>query len=160
MPKILIIDDDREWCKKLGTPLTDEGLQVTSESNRSEATNLLRSKHFDLVVLNVCLTHEETDDKVIRQWIDLLELIKQQRAKVIIVTSQSFSPNIGLQGLTRTAFRDYKAVDFLTKEDFDSGVYHQDVLEGILDSQQTHIIGHREYKLHGVNLEIFHFLMH
>jgi CheY-like chemotaxis protein len=130
MPRILIIDDDPDWCEgSLKNPLLHLGHQITTTRERLQALCLVQNEAFDLVILNIRLGYQLSDDKITSQWTELLDLTRYRGAKVIVVTSRSFPAHIQLHRLLRMAFKDYKVTDFLIKEDFDVREYRRVVQE-------------------------------
>lgn len=55
MTRVLIVDDDRELCNLLADYLSGEGIASDQEHSGQACLNALRSKDFDLVVLDVLL---------------------------------------------------------------------------------------------------------
>jgi len=52
---ILIVDDDRSMRKGLAFELTDLGYKVTEAGDGAEAIELIKSKHFDLVISDLIM---------------------------------------------------------------------------------------------------------
>jgi CheY-like chemotaxis protein len=131
-PKVLIIDDDPDWREgSLKTPLLPLNYEVTAIENRAQALEQVRNQAFDLAILNIRLTYEEDEAKVISEWAGLLDLIKQREAEAIIVTSRSFPAHIQVDRLLRMAFKDFSVSDFMIKEDFNPIEYQETVQKTI-----------------------------
>jgi len=52
-PSVLVIDDEAVVCESIRRVLDDEDYVVTTTSDPREGVNLLRSKHFDLLLLDI-----------------------------------------------------------------------------------------------------------
>ena len=52
---ILVVDDDRSMRKGLAFELTDLGYDVTEAGDGAEAIELIKSKHFDLVISDLVM---------------------------------------------------------------------------------------------------------
>ena len=53
--EILMVDDERAIRLAVRTALTREGMHVTEAADGSTALDLLKQKHFDLVILDVMM---------------------------------------------------------------------------------------------------------
>lgn len=53
--EILMVDDERAIRLAVRTALTREGMHVTEAADGSTALDLLKQKHFDLVILDVMI---------------------------------------------------------------------------------------------------------
>jgi CheY-like chemotaxis protein len=158
MPKILIIDDDKDWCEKnLKTPLSQIGYEVEAQTRRDSAIDLLQRSDFNLVIVNVWLDNGNDEEKIIRQWDELLTQIGDKGIEIIVVTARASNKNIDI--LLRKAFKYHAVADFLIKEDFNQEEYTQVVVNSIKDHyQKPRVINGREYILRGVNQQIYSFL--
>lgn len=84
-PNILIVEDDKDWQDRLARYLKTENYQVDIASNNSIALKLLKSKNFDLVILDLRLI----DNSDNFEGMDLLELFRSKgyKMQVIIVSA-------------------------------------------------------------------------
>jgi|LakMenEpi03Aug12_release.lakeMendotaPanAssembly.Ray.scaffolds.fasta_scaffold03744_13 DNA-binding response OmpR family regulator len=55
IPTILVVDDEKDITYSLEFALKQEGYQVTTSHNGKEALDLIETKHFDLVILDLML---------------------------------------------------------------------------------------------------------
>ncbi len=83
--RILVVDDLDDWRKTLSGLLHEEGYKVDVAGSFGKAVTLLRSKKFDLAVLDIRL--DETDENN-TQGLDLASEIKRHwpSVKTIIIT--------------------------------------------------------------------------
>lgn len=128
MSQILIIDDEEEWCERiLYKPLVRLNYEVKTAKSHDNALQLIEQHEFDLVVTNVRLDMAIKKHMITPRWTELLDAIERKSTKMIIVTSQAFPPPLQLKDLMRIAFRDFRVVDFLFKEGFNTREYEQAV---------------------------------
>lgn len=80
-PYILVVDDDKEFCKALKEILNDDGYQVLTAGNGEKAFRLTKKYNVRLIISDIRMP--------ILNGIALLELIHDQnpQLKVIIVTA-------------------------------------------------------------------------
>jgi CheY-like chemotaxis protein len=131
-PRILIVDDDVEWRRgALSHPLQGLQYEITSIDSREKAFDTLAEEEFDLVILNVRLSFDVPDTKIVSQWAELLDVIRQKDTEALVITSRSFPAIIQLDTLVRIAFKDYRVIDFMMKEDFSPKEYRETVRKTI-----------------------------
>src|SRR5690242_16154870 len=115
--RILIIDNLEQWRNALVEILRSGEYLADSASTISEALNLLNQNFYHLLVADIRM--EETDESNIDGMDLLRELDKRgldEATKVIILSAY------GTEDQMRTAFRDYKVVDFISKDKFNRQV--------------------------------------
>jgi len=78
--KILVVDDEEALRVVLSAELEGEGYQVTSAADGQEAINILTTKGFDLILLDIKMPHITGDELLPRIVADFPE------APVIIIT--------------------------------------------------------------------------
>ncbi len=117
--RILVVDDLEKWREELVETLDRGGFHADSASTGPEALKKLHQTHYHIVVLDIRMDEAEqnsVDGKM--DGITLLrELDKQglsEAAKVIMLSAY------GTKELMRTSFREYKVVDFLSKDEFNN----------------------------------------
>jgi CheY-like chemotaxis protein len=119
--RILALDDHPRWREVLNEVLSAAGFLVDTADSIEETLRLLDSSFYHLLVLDISMSETVVDDEGLR----LLEVLQKhgyaEAAGVIMLTGH------GTQEKMRTAFRDYKVVDFLTKQDFDDRTFVQQV---------------------------------
>ena len=83
MANLLVVDDEGDIRHLYAAELEDEGHSVVTCETSKEATEQLRSKPFDLVILDIQLDHESG--------LELLQLIarEQENTPVILCTAYS-----------------------------------------------------------------------
>tara|TARA_R110000796_G_scaffold252147_1_gene385374 strand:- start:1271 stop:4279 length:3009 start_codon:yes stop_codon:yes gene_type:complete len=69
-PRILVVEDDQDVAKLLGTMLTDAGYQVDTAFTGADALNRLQQRHYDLISLDLMLPD--------CTGLDLIHLLRQQ----------------------------------------------------------------------------------
>jgi DNA-binding NtrC family response regulator len=83
MSRILVIDDEENICILYAEELTEEGYEVVTASNTTEAVETLQQMEFDLVVLDIKLKNESG--------IDLLQKIVKERHEIPVILCSAFS---------------------------------------------------------------------
>lgn len=128
MSKILIIDDEEEWREHiLYKPLARLNCEIKTASNHHSALGLIDRYEFDLAIVNVRLDLEIKAHMITSRWTELLDAIDRKNAKIIVVTSKAFPLPLELTDLMRIAIRDFRVVDFLFKEGFNTSEYQHAV---------------------------------
>lgn len=121
--RILIVDNLEQWCNALVEILRDDGYHADSASTISEALKLLNENFYHLLVADIRM--DETKGSNIDGMDLLLELDKcglSDATKVIMLSAY------GTKEQMRTAFRDYKVADFISKEEFSKQVFLKSIL--------------------------------
>lgn len=83
MAKLLVVDDEGDIRHLYAAELEDEGYQVTTASESSEARDLIRQNQFDLVILDIKLDQESG--------LDLLQEIARESADLPVILCSAFS---------------------------------------------------------------------
>jgi len=83
MSRILVIDDEENIRILYAEELTEEGYEVVTASNTTEAVEKLQQMEFDLVVLDIKLKNESG--------IDLLQKIVKERHEMPVILCSAFS---------------------------------------------------------------------
>ncbi|MFL5624110.1 MAG: response regulator [Ktedonobacteraceae bacterium] len=120
--RILVVDNLEEWCKALVETLLYSGFHADSSSTVTEALERLNQSFYHILVIDIRMN--ETDQNNI-DGIDLLrELDKRglsEATKVIMLSAY------GTIEQMRTAFREYKVADFLSKYGFTKQIFLESV---------------------------------
>jgi len=58
MSRLLVVDDEQDICRLFAAELEDEGYQVETAGSAATAADLLTSREFDLVVLDIQMPGE------------------------------------------------------------------------------------------------------
>ena len=83
MSRILVVDDEANICVLYSEELKDEGYEVVTASNTTEAVERLQEGHFDLAVLDIKLKNESG--------IDLLQKLVKERHDMPVILCSAFS---------------------------------------------------------------------
>jgi DNA-binding NtrC family response regulator len=83
MSRILVVDDEANICLLYSEELRDEGYEVVTASNTTEAVERLQEGRFDLAVLDIKLKNESG--------IDLLQKLVKERHDMPVILCSAFS---------------------------------------------------------------------
>jgi DNA-binding response OmpR family regulator len=130
--RVLVVDDLEPWREQLVETLQQDGFYAASASTATEVLEQLDEALYHLLILDIRLA--DTDPGNI-DGIDLLrELEKRglsEATKVIMLSAHDTKEHM------RLAFRDFKVVDFLSKDNFTRQLFLESVRR--VFSQETHI---------------------
>src|SRR6266699_6206739 len=116
--RVLVVDDLEKWREQLVETLQRDGFYADSASTVAQVLARLDETFYHILVLDIRLVD---DDPRNEEGIDLLrELHKRglsEATKGIILSAY------GTQERMRSAFKDYKVADFLSKDEFRSQVF-------------------------------------
>ena len=112
--RILIVDDDEDWCKKLVEALQQSGYIADAVKDVPEALNKLSTAIYHIVVLDIRLRNNA-------EGIDLLQELDRrglkEATKVIILSGYGTMENM------HRAFKDFEVADFLEKGNFNPQIF-------------------------------------
>ncbi|MBD3354286.1 MAG: response regulator [Candidatus Lokiarchaeota archaeon] len=100
-PRILVVDDQRNWREVMHSLFTDSGYNVDTADSVDSAWKLLREETFALAILDVRLVDKDPYDV---QGVELLEQMKERLEDsfpVVIMTGYSFE---GLEQILRDEY--------------------------------------------------------
>ena len=83
MAKLLVIDDEGDIRHLYAAELEEEGHEVCTAGNSGEALDFLRSREFDLVILDIQLDQESG--------LELLQKIAKERGQLPVILCTAFS---------------------------------------------------------------------
>ena len=83
MSRLLVVDDESFIRQLYAAELEDEGHQVCTAGTGGEALELLRSREFDLVILDIQLDRESG--------LELLQKIARERGQLPVILCTAFS---------------------------------------------------------------------
>src|SRR5690348_2274064 len=110
---VLVVDDLEQWREQLVETLENNGYYAETASTASEVLQQLDKRLFHLVILDIRLADSDPSNF---DGIGLLGELKKrglsEATKIIMLSSHDTKEHI------RMAFRDYKVVDFLSKDNF------------------------------------------
>jgi DNA-binding NtrC family response regulator len=136
--KILVVEDNDQWQKKLRRMLTRDGYEVTITDNEDKARSLLHSRkaehQFDVVVLDLRLEdwgggYEGMD--LLKK--DTVRLAEEQHTRVLILTGYGEVEHV------RSAFRDYGVFDFMDKRRFGDGREFRDQVRKAIAARRAEL---------------------
>jgi len=111
--RILVVDDLEKWRDQLVATLQSDGFLVDSESTVEQVLRKLTETFYHLLILDIRL--EDTDQSN-EGGIELLRELNERElseaTKVIMLSAHDTKEQM------RTAFKDYKVSDFLSKDKF------------------------------------------
>lgn len=115
--RVLIVDNLEKWREELVETLQRAGFYADSASSAAEALKSLNETLYHVMVLDIRM--DETDQS--QSNIDGINLLREldkfglsEATKVIMLSAY------GTKELMRTSFREYKVVDFLSKDEFNN----------------------------------------
>ena len=130
--RILVVDDLESWREELVETLQHDGLYADSASTSTEALQRLDKTLYHVLVLDIRL---EDADHTNEDGIDLLSELEKRglsdATKVIMLSAHDSKEHM------RTAFRDHKVVDFLSKDKFSKQIFLESVWRAF--SEEAHI---------------------
>jgi DNA-binding response OmpR family regulator len=83
MARLLVIDDEGDIRHLYAAELEEEGHEVCTAGNSGDALELLRTREFDLVVLDIQLDQESG--------LELLQKIAKERGQLPVILCTAFS---------------------------------------------------------------------
>ncbi|MFA5517035.1 MAG: response regulator [Desulfuromonadales bacterium] len=83
MPRLLVVDDERDIRHLYAAELEDEGYQVETAGTGAEAAQLLQEREFDLVVLDIQMKGESG--------LQTLQKIVQEKDRLPVILCTAFS---------------------------------------------------------------------
>ncbi len=90
MRKVLIVEDDREIRKLLKDYLTDYEYEVTEAKEGNEASRLIASECYDVILMDMMLPYR-SGDILIRELRSRADDLKAARTPVIVISAKSGS---------------------------------------------------------------------
>ena len=117
IPKLLVVDDIRDWQVTIGGVLTDNGYDVATAGSMADAMLLLDENDYDLALLDMRL--DETDEENV-DGLKLAEKIRERwpQVKVVIVTGYG-TPEIVQKTMEPNADGKRLAEDYVPKDNTD-----------------------------------------
>src|SRR5437660_7981999 len=120
--RILIVDDLEEWRHTLMDALQEAGFEAKAVENADKARHLLDTELYHVLILDIRLVEGDTSNT------DGLKLLREldqrnltEAIQVIMLSS------FGTKDHMRTAFRDYKVADFVSKQRLNPYDFMKDV---------------------------------
>lgn len=120
--RVLVVDDVKNWCKILVQMLQREGFYADSASTAAEVLRRLDEMFYHLLVLDIRLIDSDPSNQ---DGIDLLGQLEKRglskATKVIMLSAY------GTKEQMRTAFKEYRVADFLSKDKFNNQAFLESV---------------------------------
>lgn len=132
--RVLIIDNLEQWCNALVEILRSGGYHADSASTVSEALKMLHENFYHLLVADIRM--EETVGSNIDGMVLLHELKNlglDEATKVIMLSAY------GTEDQMRTAFRDFKVVDFISKDEFSEQSFLKSIKQAFLGNVKINL---------------------
>ncbi len=102
--KILIVDDEKPLARVLELKLNHEGFDIKSVYNGSEAIEITKKEHFDLILLDIIMPNEDG--------FSVLKKIRAHKGKTIIIVNSNLSQEEDLEKA-----KSYGADEYIVKSD-------------------------------------------
>lgn len=83
MPRLLVVDDERDIRHLFATELEEEGYQVETSGSAMEAAELLQHQDFDLIILDIQMKGESG--------LQLLQKIVREKSELPVILCTAFS---------------------------------------------------------------------
>lgn len=116
-PKLLVVDDIKDWQKTIGGVLKDMGYDVSIVGTMTGAIKMLEKDHYDLALLDLRL--DETDEDNV-DGLKLAEVIRNRWPEVKIVLVTGYGTQDALQRSMEPGPGGRRLVDdYLPKESTD-----------------------------------------
>jgi CheY-like chemotaxis protein len=130
--RVLVVDDLEQWREQLVETLQRDGFYAGSASTATEVLQILDEALYHLLILDIRLADGEPGN------IDGINLLRElekrglsEATKVIMLSAHDTKEHM------RLAFRDYKVVDFLSKDKFTEQLFLESVRRAF--SQEANI---------------------
>jgi DNA-binding NtrC family response regulator len=122
-PAILIVEDDKDWRKRLVHYLEPESYQLEVADSFSSALDLIKGNLYDVIVLDLRLIEGGEDFEGMK----LLHLLKEQGSSVSVIVISAY----GTVEQVKEGFQIYDMCKYISKQRFDRDEYRQAVREAI-----------------------------
>ncbi len=145
MPKVLVVDDEKDIAELISDVLSDEGMEITIQSNGKEAVDIALKENFDLIILDIMMPEMNGTEvcKLIRDKVN---------CPIIFVTAKN-------QLLDKLIGFEIGADDYITKpftiEEFVARVKAHIRRENRTSNQEKNIITIGEIKINKESFEVF-----
>lgn len=133
--KVLIVEDEATWRKLYQRVLEKEGYQVWTASSLPEALDLLNRHFFHVAVVDIRLVDGQPGNQ---DGIEVVKRISQadEGTRAIIITA------FGTIQMTRDAFKEYHAFEFMEKQTHDQARFCR-VIEQAVEEARSQVIDRR-----------------
>ena len=84
-PRILIVEDEEDWRRKIAYPL-EKKYKLDFAKTNDQAQEKLRKDHFDLICMNIHLDKIKKES-LLMDWTNLLGEAEENKIPVIVITS-------------------------------------------------------------------------
>jgi CheY-like chemotaxis protein len=128
MKKILHLEDDNDWIEIVRNAL--DGYEVHGAHNLREAVKLYSDQLFEVVILDISLIPDDSQDIQGEQLLKALEGLQILPGKRIIILS-AYLLGLANEDRTRKYFKFYDVMDAIPKQKFDSKEFREIVDEAI-----------------------------
>ncbi len=117
----LIVEDTLNWIKRHRLSLSKLGFDCAVATTYAEAIGLLRRQHFDIAVIDLCLTTQVEPENL--NGVFLLPYFVEKGIPVIVVTGR------GVRRLVDAMYKDFDVFEVLDKLHFDPQKFKEYVVQ-------------------------------
>ncbi|MCG3153994.1 MAG: hypothetical protein DKINENOH_00585 [bacterium] len=119
----LIVEDTLNWIKRHRLSLSELGFDCAVAHTYAEAIGLLRRQHFDIAVIDLCLTTQAEPENL--NGVFLLPYFVEKGVPVIVVTGR------GVRRLVDAMYKDFDVFEVLDKLHFDPQKFKEYVMQAV-----------------------------
>lgn len=123
IPFILIVEDDKDWQERLTYYLKSQPYRLEVAGKYSDALNLLKTRHFDLIILDLRLVDNKEDFEGMK----LLEYLQKNNPQILVIIVSAH----GTPQHIRDGYTIYNIFDYISKQNFDRKKYQETVKKAI-----------------------------
>lgn len=119
----LIIEDASNWVKQHQLALDELDFKAAVANDYAEALGLLRREHFDVAIVDLCLTTQSEPENL--NGVFLLQYLTEKKVPIIVVTGH------GPRKLVDKIYQNFEVFAFLDKLSFNPEKFKEYVLQAI-----------------------------
>ena len=112
--RILLVEDESDWLRKLKTYLADEPYSIKVAEDFRKAANLLRDHVFDTVLVDLRLKHWQRDNFEGMEILKLIDKVAEEQGTTAIIVSA-----YGKAQHVREGFKVHGIIDYIDKKELD-----------------------------------------
>jgi CheY-like chemotaxis protein len=132
--RILVMDDQKRWRDILSDTLRSGGFHVDAVETRAQALGRLAEAFYHLLVLDIRMDDLDASN------VEGMDLLRElDRRGLSAATGVIMLSAYGTKEQMRTAFRQHKVADFLTKEEFDNLEFLKQVRQVFADEVRINL---------------------
>jgi len=127
--RILIVEDESDWLRRLKNYLADEPYSIKIAENFQKAANLLRDHVFDTVLVDLRLRHWKRDNFEGMEILKLIDKVAEEQGTTAIIVSA-----YGKAQHVREGFKMHGIVDYIDKKELDPEALRQAVRAAVAEA--------------------------